>query len=78
MNTGKGAVCNRLLVFPPGKLLAASLCNFRLVKFLSTKRAFAASNMEDKVAFPLLTLILMSATEAVEGETKEGAMVDEV
>ena len=54
-NTGKGAVCNKLLVFPPGKLFAASPCNFRLVAFFATKRAFAASKAHVTVASPLFT-----------------------
>lgn len=75
MKTGKGAVCSKLLVFPPGKLLTASSWNFKLVGFLTVKRAFAASSASLTVASPLFTWAFMSVIVEAVGATTEGDMV---
>src|ERR1700710_1475448 len=50
MYTGKGALCKRLRVLPPGRLCAASLWSLREVWLRATKRALAASTASCAVA----------------------------
>lgn len=66
-------MCKRLLVFPPGRLFAASSCSIRLVGFLETNRALAASRASVVFANPLFTCILISSLDG--GPTGNGAIL---
>jgi hypothetical protein len=74
--TGKGGVCSKLRVLPPGKLLAASWCSLKLLVFLSPKRIWASFSASAAVVCDPAELQLVFTVAGEMTTVADGMFVD--